>query len=129
MAWNPITRVGDAIMALVSTIWDGGKSILKTTWDFMLRGWGWWVGLFWVFVSATVTLISSVKAGIDILIVKLGEIVLPVSNVVQSVGDWLSIANTFAPITEGFVVLVGLSTLWLTMLLYRFIKSWIPTVA
>jgi hypothetical protein len=116
-------------MSLIGTVWEAGKTIVKTCWDFCLTGWTFFVALILVVVTAVTTLITSVLDLLTTLLSKLAAITVPNSNVSQSVGDWLSVANTFAPVQEGFGLLIVVSTLWVAMLIYRFIKSWIPTVS
>ncbi len=115
-------------MTLVRTVWEAGKTVVKTCWDFCLTGWTWLVALILLAVTAVTALLSSVLDLLTTTLSQLAEITVPNSNVSQNVGDWLSVANTFAPVQEGFGLLIVLSTLWIAMLIYRFVKSWIPTV-
>ena len=50
------------------------------------------------------------------------------SNLSDNILEIFAIANTFFPLEELFVMLITLSILWVGMLTYRFIKSWIPAV-
>jgi hypothetical protein len=127
--WNIFSRLANALFVLLGTIWEGFKTVLKTCWDFGIKGWSWLVGLIWMVIMAASTFIGAVTDMITTMISKITSWVLPSGNVVQNVSDWLSIGNTFAPVTEGFVVITALSVLWASCLVYRFIKSWIPTVA
>jgi hypothetical protein len=127
--WNIFSQLANTLFNLLRTIWEGFKSVLKICWDFGVKGWTWIVGIIWMFVMGVSTFITAITDMVTTLISKLAGLVLPSSNVVQNVSDWLSVGNTFAPVVEGFVVLTALSVLWASCLVYRFIKSWIPTVA
>ena len=43
--------------------------------------------------------------------------------------DYLAVANTIFPLTELFAYMVLITAFWLGAVIYRFIKSWIPTVS
>lgn len=45
------------------------------------------------------------------------------------IGNVLSIANGIVPLNHIFAALTMLFSLWLIALIYRLVKSWIPTVA
>ena len=50
----------------------------------------------------------------------------------QQVGDplaALSAVNYFFPLNETVTIFTGLFSLWLAMVTYRMVKSWIPTEA
>lgn len=127
-SWNPVSRLINTLMTFLSGAWETMKATWKTLWDFMQRGWLWLTGIIWAFALAIANLVTWVKEQIQTLIDKLAEIVLPSADVQQSVGDFLEVMDIIVPIPEGFVVLSALCVLWLAMLVYRFIKSWIPTV-
>jgi hypothetical protein len=127
--WNIFSRLANTLFVLLRTIWEGFKTVLKTTWDFGVKGWSWIIGIIWMFVMGVSTFVGAVTDMVTTMISKITSWVLPSTSVVQNVSDWLSIANTFAPITEGFVVLSALSVLWASGLVYRFLKSWVPTLS
>jgi hypothetical protein len=127
--WNIFSRLANTLFLLLRTIWEGFKTVLKTTWDFGVKGWSWIVGIIWMFVMGVSTFVGAVTDMVTTMISKITSWVLPSASVVQNVSDWLSIANTFAPITEGFVVLSALSVLWASGLVYRFLKSWVPALS
>jgi len=95
---------------------------------------------FWAIIIATIsTLILFVKG----VVFFVSEIFVRLIDIIDSMifnvkGDFsavsedilyiMSIGNTFFPLEEMFVMLITLSILWLSMITYRFIKSWIPTV-
>jgi len=95
---------------------------------------------FWaILIPAITTFILFIKG----FVLLVSEILVRLINVMDSMafnarGDFsdvsadilyiLSIGNTFFPLEEMFVMLITLSILWLSMITYRFIKSWIPTV-
>lgn len=95
---------------------------------------------FWaIIIPAITTLILFIKG----FVMLVSEIMVRLINIMDSMvfnakGDFtnvsadiihiLSIGNTFFPLEEMFVMLITLSILWLSMIMYRFIKSWIPTV-
>ncbi len=127
--WNILSQLANTLFNLLRTIWEGFKSVLKICWDFGVKGWTWIVGIIWMFVMGVSTFITAVTDMVTTLISKMASWVMPSANVVQNVSDWLSIANTFAPITEGFVALSAMSVLWASCLVYRFIKSWVPALS
>jgi phage-related protein len=114
---------------IIGTVWNAFKALIKVIWDFCMMGWTWLVGLIMVAVTAVSALLQSVMDIFTTLVEKLAAITIPNSQVSQSVDDWLTVANTFAPVQEAFGLAVVLSTLWVAMLGYRFLKSLIPTLA
>jgi|GEM_PF-1492922 len=95
---------------------------------------------FWAILIPAITTLFLFIKGFVLLV---SEILVRLINIVDSMafnarGDFsdvsadilyiLSIGNTFFPLEEMFVMLITLSILWLSMITYRFIKSWIPTV-
>jgi len=95
---------------------------------------------FWAIIIATIsTLILFVKG----VVFFVSEIFVRLIDIIDSMifnvkGDFsavnedilhiMKIGNTFFPLEEMFVMLITLSILWLSMITYRFIKSWIPTL-
>ncbi len=120
------SKVSQFFNAMYITVKD---QLLNPMWTFMTTAWVWVVGLVTIIVGSVTTLLTSVYNIFATMMTKLTEITTPNSNVSQSVGDMLSVANTFAPVQEGFGILVLLCGLWVIMLTYRFIKSLIPTLA
>ncbi len=114
---------------IIGTVWAAFKRLIHAMWHFAMQGWTWLVGLVVILVTAVSSLVNSVLGLFQLLIEKLAAITAPQSTITQSVGDWLTIANTIAPVQEAFGSAVLLSTLWAAMLVYRFIKSWVPTVS
>jgi hypothetical protein len=103
--------------------------ILNPMWSFITTAWVWLSGLVIFLVGAVTTLLNSVYSLFGTLLTKITQITTPQSNVSQTVGDWLSVANTFAPIQEGFGLLVLLCGLWIVCLSYRTLKSWVPSLS
>jgi hypothetical protein len=114
---------------ILGTIWNAWKALLKTMWDFALQGWTWIVGIIMVCITAISALVDSVMEICTTMAEKFTAVVAPNSDASQSVGDWLTIANGFAPVQEAFGIIVALSALWVLMLTYRLIKSFIPTLS
>jgi phage-related protein len=109
--------------------WEAAKLFFSTIFGWCKTGWTWLVALIWVCITAVIDLVTSVTTMITDMLTKLTELTTPNSNISQNVGDWLQVANTFAPVNEFFGILVILSALWVVGTTYRTIKSFIPTLA
>jgi hypothetical protein len=109
-------------------LWNATKTICQTLWTYVLNGWAWFVGLIAALLVIVTSAVHFVHEAVLNIITSLTAMVLPSANANISVGDWLTVANTIFPLSEGFVILVALSQLWVLAGLYRFYKSWIPTV-
>ncbi len=100
-------------------------SILKKFWAIIIPA----ITTFILFVKGFVLLVSGIMVR---LINIMDSMVFSAKGNFENVSDEIihvmSIGNTFFPLEEMFVMLITLSILWLTMMTYRFIKSWIPTV-
>jgi hypothetical protein len=107
----------------------GYKGIFQSLWNFATAAWTWLVGLVIAVVMAVVHVVQWIGDLILDLLGRITSMALPSGNAVQSVGDWFQLANGFFPVTEGFVAIVFLSGIWLVCLVYRLIKSYIPTLA
>lgn len=112
--------------------------------------WTWWRG-FWLgvwqvlckSVIAQMALVGSFVAGIiklcSWIMGKINEVMSLMQGVRNSMNsvdsgtpsfiEYFQIANMFIPITDWLAVLVIASTVAGAIGLYRFVKSWIPTVS
>jgi hypothetical protein len=126
--WYLITGGLNKLTAVVVLVWVAFKALLKVIWDYCKTGWTWLVGLIWILVVAIIDVINTINDMVTTLLAKLAAIVVPSPTVLTSVSDWFNVINTFFPLVEMFVILAGLSTLWIIALYYRFTKSWLPTV-
>lgn len=117
------------LLEWLSKTWDVLWGIVQTGWDWAKSGWFWVIGVVLGFIAITdkVTMfiwqqlqtISSMIVGFSTSNGNLSSN----GNV-----DALIVANTFFPVAELFTLLSALSLVMLAGLVYRFIKSWIPTV-
>ena len=100
-------------------------SILKKFWAIIIPA----ITTLILFVKGFVLLVSEIMVRIIHI---MDSMVFSARGNFENVGDdiifIMSIGNTFFPLEEMFVMLITQSLLWLSMITYRFIKSWIPTV-
>jgi hypothetical protein len=119
----------NAIGWLLNSIWTALRSIIQGIWNIVLQGWTWAVGLIVVICTVVTDVVNTIASMLESLATALSSLTLPDSNVVGSVGDCLAVANYFFPVEEMFAGLVLISATWIIMLVYRVIKSWIPTLS
>jgi len=104
-------------------IWEGIKGIFgkifewcHAAWLIMVTviSWVWWV-------------FDQIKQAIVTLVSLIGAAVWPTNTASESgLSSFLSMANTFFPLTELFAFIVAYGLLLIALATYRFIKSWIP---
>jgi len=80
----------------------------------------WAVGFIDMFIRATIQQIVDAFLSID---------TEAFSNVSLSLIEWIGYANAILPLSEFVVLMVAYSTAWLTVIIVRWIKSFVPTIA
>jgi len=102
--------------------WLDFSGFVQAVIDAVLRVWAWFRDLMWGFLK---------------------PLFLAVYNAVDAVGAWLSagaerlgfvadyfaFANAWVPVDVFFQLIAAYSALWLAWLVYRTVKSWIPTLS
>src|SRR4051794_38664200 len=116
------------IISFLYRLWFFNRQLLQNIYNLALKGWTWLVALIVVIMGCWKKLIDSIYMLFQQLIDALAGLVMPEHSVTQSVGDFFSVINHFFPLEEMFALMTLLSATWLIMLLYRTIKSWIPTL-
>jgi hypothetical protein len=109
-------------MNFLADIWDGWKQIFQNLWSYVRAGYVWVVGIFLAVIAGLTSFLEWVTDKINDLATAIGEIILPSSDVMQSVGTWLEQINYVFPLQETFAIIVAVCVLWLTMLAVRVIK-------
>ena len=124
----------NSIINALEALWDAFVYVLQTTWNYVQAGYVWMIGAVYAFILVSKevgdfvgVLVVDISSATGALSVSPGN---GVSGYITSpVGQALATANTFFPVQEVFVLLSAYTVVLLNMMLYRFIKSWIPTVA
>jgi hypothetical protein len=110
-------------------LWEAVLAVFQTVWDWTKYGYVWLVGLVLAFVTVTQQVVVTVGQFVSDLATTLGSLTLSTSpGSTGAFSDWLAVGNTIFPVQEGFTLMAALSVTWLACIVYRFIKSWIPTV-
>jgi len=101
-------------------VWRQVGVTLTSAWTITLA----LVGVVWWAIDT----ISSVVAGFVGIV---DAIVFPAQHAATSgpLTYWLSVANTFMPVSETMAFLVGYLALVMALTTYRLVKSWIPTLS
>lgn len=92
---------------------------------------GRFVALFVAFIAWATSLIDAI---VNVVLTQIRDAILSIDvSAFQSVSiaslEWIGYANAILPVSE-FVILLGLYvTAWLTVILIRWIKSFVPTIA
>jgi hypothetical protein len=115
---KPIRLMFEWLRALLNTVWLWVLSLLAILFAPVL----WILDLIIEFQNLMITQLNSI-------LTKVTGLMQAVWSAVGALGYPLGLANAFIPVTEIFAALTFLFVLWVLGLLYRLIKSWIPTVS
>lgn len=118
-----------SVLNFFAGLWDVAKSIAQGAWNVVLAGWTWAVGVVVMLFGLVSFVVERISSAVTELVGLFASLTVPDPNASQSVGDWLAVGNTFFPLQEMFSMLVLLSATWITVMTYRLIKSWIPTLS
>lgn len=112
-------------------LWDG----LRETFS-LLKGWsGPLLSVFAVATSFLTWPVTMMSWAVSKVVTGLASLLLPSgfvtswNSAVDVVGNTLSFANSFLPVTETLTMGAALFGLWAACATYRLVKSWIPTVS
>lgn len=121
--------------ATLGGIWDG----ITNAFNLLISlGKSWYNAIAGVVIFALTyvhTIMDWVCNTIQSLVSMVASLVMPTQLFTYISSGWtaaegfLRLANYVFPVQETFVVISLLSALWVVASTYRFIKSWIPTVA
>lgn len=113
-------RVAESVSYWASELLKGLIKAGTTFWAALVlaAGLAWTIGHY--IVLAMTDMVASIAA------ISTGSYTLAVPSGVSSV---LAIGNTFTPLNEAFAYAAAYFTIMLVMLLYRNVKSWIPTLS
>jgi hypothetical protein len=114
-------------------LWNVVKVIWQGVWNFIRGGWTWMIGVIYGFILITQQLFDWVSTQVDFLVGLASQLFAGPGNTNFSntgpVGTIFSLANTFFPLQEAFVLFEAYAILAMACITYRFIKSWIPTLS
>ncbi len=118
------------LVAFFVSLWNGIKAIWQGTWNVIMQGWTWAVGLIVMIVGCVTQVVNAFCNVLENVATSVAGLTAPNHTPdFSGVSEFLAVANHFFPVAEGFALLVVLSITWLVMLSYRLIKSWIPTLS
>ncbi len=118
------------LVAFFVSLWNGIKAIWQGTWNIITRGWTWAVGLIVIIVGCVTQVVNAFCDLLENVATSVAGLTAPNHTPdFSGVSEFLSVANHFFPVAEGFALLAVLSITWLVMLSYRLVKSWIPTLS
>jgi hypothetical protein len=116
-------------LRFIDALWKTGLGIFQTFFDWLKFGYVWIVGLILAVLAiggrVTEFMWAQLQVAFD-LIVNVGVSKHDLAQ--TAAGNLLDIANIFFPVAEIFTLLTALSATMLSMMVYRLIKSWIPSV-
>jgi len=119
----------DTLIAALESMWDALIDTINGIWEYLKTGYTWVLGLLvglTVWVKAIMDVVYDLLAQ---LVEAIGNLVVPDGHISGAPSSLLEVANTFSPIVEGFVILMALAALWAAAIVYRTIKSWLPTLS
>jgi hypothetical protein len=118
------------LVAFFVSLWNGIKAIWQGTWNVIMQGWTWAVGLIVIIVGCVTQVVNAFCNVLENVATSVAGLTAPSHTPdFSGVSEFLAVANHFFPVAEGFALLVVLSITWLVMLSYRLVKSWIPTLS
>jgi hypothetical protein len=118
------------LVAFFVSLWNGIKSIWQGTWNIIMQGWAWAVGLIVIIVGCVTKIVNAFCDLLESVATSIAGLTAPNHTPdFSGVSEFLAVANHFFPVAEGFALLTLLSVTWLIMLSYRLVKSWIPTLS
>jgi hypothetical protein len=118
------------LVAFFVSLWNGIKAIWQGTWNVIMRGWTWAVGLIVIIVGCVTKIVNAFCDLLESVATSVAGLTAPNhAPDFSGVSEFLAVANHFFPVAEGFALLTLLSVTWLIMLSYRLVKSWIPTLS
>jgi len=112
-------------------LWDTVKAIWQGMWNFVKAYWKWGVGVVYAVVAIQDTILKFVHEQLTVLFDAMSTLTAGEGNLSSHnlVGDIFEIGNTFFPLNETVALAEAWSLIVLAGLLYRLIKSWIPTLS
>jgi len=114
-------------------LWTAIKNIWQLVWNFIRQSWLWLVGVIVGFIAITDKMIDFVTDAITMAVEGYDAMQMPTGANPEAVsgplGGVFTIANTFFPLSEMVTLVSAMAVLMLAVMLYRFVKSWIPTVS
>ena len=117
------------------SLWTAFVTLTQTIWNYCQKGYFWVVGVMVAFLAVThqVTtfIYTAILGGLNAAAQMSDALhnTHTMSAVAQHALTWLQIANTFFPVEEGFTLITTYSLVLTICIIYRLIKSWIPTLS
>jgi hypothetical protein len=119
-----------SLLQFFDALWKTGLGIFQTIWDWTKFAYVWIIGLVLAFLTIGGRVTDFVWSQVQVIFGIITGANMPNGNLVGSAtGNLLNIANIFFPVAEMFTLMTALTVTMLSMMLYRLIKSWIPTFA
>lgn len=117
------------LLTWLANVWKFTLGIFQTVWDYTRGGFTWFVGVFYAVILIGGKVTEFVFEQVATLIGMIANFSTSNHDLAGTVaGDSLRFANTFFPVAEGFSLLTALSVLMVMGIMYRFAKSWVPTL-
>lgn len=111
-----------ALINFFVALWGGVKSIWQAMWNYVKSGYFWIIGILVALIALIVDFTNWLTALINDVATAIGHLVMPSHSVTQATGDLLATANYVFPVTETFICIIAISTLWGVAMLIRFLK-------
>jgi phage-related protein len=122
---------------MMNWLWDGLKKVFSWLFGWLETVWNsvWtWVSVVWGFITGAATwLYEAITGWVSSLTDSLGSVKSSLENASQgnfgSLGEVVGICNAWFPLSELIAALVVWLAVSKALVLYRFVKSWIPLVS
>ena len=75
------------------------------------------------------TVISPLFGALSSAVVLVGDYIVQLNAALSGVTPYLAFANAWVPVDLFFQLAAAYSSLWLALLIYRTVKSWLPTLS
>jgi len=110
------------LLADILPSWFSFSGLWKAFLEGVKHAWEWLRDLIWGLLHDLFAAFSSALSSV-------GHYMTELVNATGSFSEYLAMANAWVPVDLFFQLLTAYSTFWLALLIYRTVKSWIPTVS
>ena len=117
------------IISTIVNLFDAAIVVGQTLWDWLKTGYAWIIALIVVLLAIIQAIVDRAYEVLSTLVTSIANIIVPDGHVTTASQNILDTANTFFPVSEGFIMLIAFCALWAAAITYRLIKSWLPTLS
>ena len=102
--------------------WLSFDGLMKWAHDVFVMVWETLRDLLWAAILPLFGALTSAVAAV-------GDYIVLLNSALSGITPYLSFANAWVPVDLFFQLASAYSSLWLSLLIYRTVKSWLPTLS